>query len=256
MSRRRPGDSSPSRTRTRRELELLRDDLLVPGRLRADLAVTLRPLARSSVRALHLVRPVWRAMRRLGLLERDAFRTALHAPRLPAAHVRRRAWPRTSDGSASTCTASGTATEPSSAGSWCCGWPGSTTTSPGAGPVSRCCREPPGRPGRCATARHTTDLRPCSASRSWSMSATPSWNVWCANGMVCGYVYEPPLDDYAGAEFAEPSPDPSAARWFASHVLPADPLLARRITGALTRERATAALPVIRDREHAPVPPP
>ncbi|MEV5341331.1 DegT/DnrJ/EryC1/StrS family aminotransferase, partial [Streptomyces sp. NPDC052676] len=68
--------------RTRRELELLRDDLLVPRRLRADLATTLRPLARSAVRTLHLVRPVWRSLQRLGLLERDDFRMALHAPRL------------------------------------------------------------------------------------------------------------------------------------------------------------------------------
>ena len=37
--------------RTRRELELLRDDLLTPGRLREDLATTLRPLARSAVRS-------------------------------------------------------------------------------------------------------------------------------------------------------------------------------------------------------------
>ncbi|MDF3142776.1 DegT/DnrJ/EryC1/StrS family aminotransferase, partial [Streptomyces sp. T21Q-yed] len=68
--------------RTRRELELLRDDLLTPRRLRADLSTTLRPLARSAVRSLHLVRPVWRTMQRLRLLERDEFRMALHAPRL------------------------------------------------------------------------------------------------------------------------------------------------------------------------------
>lgn len=70
--------------RTRRELELLRDDLLTPGRLREDLVTTLRPLARSAVRSLHLVRPVWRTMERLGLMERDAFRMDLHAQRLTA----------------------------------------------------------------------------------------------------------------------------------------------------------------------------
>lgn len=62
-----------------------------------------------------------------------------------------------------------------------------------------------------------------------------------SHGVVSGYVYDPPLDDYAGAEFVEPSPDPSAARWFASHVLPADPLVARKIARALTKERTTPA---------------
>ncbi|MEI5099390.1 hypothetical protein RB200_13280 [Streptomyces sp. PmtG] len=61
------------------------------------------------------------------------------------------------------------------------------------------------------------------------------------HGMVCGYIYDPPLDDYAGAEFVEPSPDPAAARWFASHVLPADPLLAPQVTRALAREAANPA---------------
>jgi hypothetical protein len=41
----------------------------------------------------------------------------------------------------------------------------------------------------------------------------------------------------------EPSPDPTAARWFARHVLPADPLLARGIAACLTREQVTPAHP-------------
>jgi hypothetical protein len=28
-----------------------------------------------------------------------------------------------------------------------------------------------------------------------------------SHGVVCGYVYDPPLDDYAGAELVQPSPD-------------------------------------------------
>jgi hypothetical protein len=51
------------------------------------------------------------------------------------------------------------------------------------------------------------------------------------------------LHDYAGAELVEPSPDLSAARWFASHVLPANPLLARRISNALKKEQAATARP-------------
>jgi hypothetical protein len=66
-----------------------------------------------------------------------------------------------------------------------------------------------------------------------------------SHGVVAGYIYDPPLDDYAGAEFVEPSPDPSAARWFAAHTLPADPLVARHVVKALTKERATGARPLL-----------
>jgi len=38
------------------------------------------------------------------------------------------------------------------------------------------------------------------------------------------YIFDPPLDDYAGPGFAEPSPTPEVARSWASHVFPADPL--------------------------------
>jgi hypothetical protein len=48
-----------------------------------------------------------------------------------------------------------------------------------------------------------------------------------------GYVYDPPLDDYAGPRFVEPSPDPEVARWWARRVLPVDPLDADRVLGVL-----------------------
>jgi hypothetical protein len=44
-----------------------------------------------------------------------------------------------------------------------------------------------------------------------------------------GYIYDPPLDDYAGPQFADPSPAPDTARWWASHVFPVDPLEADRV---------------------------
>jgi DegT/DnrJ/EryC1/StrS aminotransferase family len=47
------------------------------------------------------------------------------------------------------------------------------------------------------------------------------------------YVFDPPLDDYAAADLVEPSPDPVAARWWAAHVLPVDPLHAVRALPAL-----------------------
>ncbi|MFE0250725.1 DegT/DnrJ/EryC1/StrS family aminotransferase [Streptomyces sp. NPDC059010] len=226
--------------RTRRELELLRDDLLTPRRLHADLSTTLRPLARSTVRTLHLVRPVWRTMQRLGLLERDDFRMALHAPRL--AGTARKA-------------PSLTAYEPwvrvdlhgfrSRHGALVRGQLG-LRMSLIDGDLAR-------RRTGVALLSGTTWASP--ALRDQLGDGPPSLfrvpllvhdrdallQRLVNHGVVAGYVYDPPLDDYAGAEFVEPSPDPSAARWFAAHSLPADPLLARRIAGALTKERATPA---------------
>jgi hypothetical protein len=43
------------------------------------------------------------------------------------------------------------------------------------------------------------------------------------------FVYAPPLDEYSGPEFSEPSPAPEAARWWAAHVLPVDPHDAERV---------------------------
>jgi hypothetical protein len=56
-------------------------------------------------------------------------------------------------------------------------------------------------------------------------------------GVDLGYIYDPPLDDYAGAAFAEPSPAPAVARWWARHVLPIDPLLAQPVQNALQTVR-------------------
>ncbi len=229
--------------RTRRELELLRDDLLTPRRLHTDLATTLRPLARSAVRGLHLVHPVWRTMQRLGMLERDAFRMDLHASRL-AASAREapslaayEPWVRVDlhgfrsrhgalvrgqlelrmarlDGDlarrrAGVSLLSGT---------------------PWASPALRDRSAHDGPPGlfRVPLLVHDRDTLV---------------ERLVTHGVVAGYIYDPPLDDYAGAEFVEPSPDPAAARWFAAHALPADPLVARQIIKALTKERAITARP-------------
>ncbi|MGV9454084.1 DegT/DnrJ/EryC1/StrS family aminotransferase [Streptomyces sp. NPDC003635] len=231
--------------RTRRELERLRDDLLTPRRLREDLEVTLRPLARSTVRTLHLVRPVWRTMRRLGLLERDEFRMALHAPRLTASA---RSAP------------SLTAYEP---------WVrvdlhgfrvrhGALVRGALTVRMSRLDEDLARRRAGVALLTGTAWASTALRERAVPDGPLPLFRVpllvhdrdallerMVDHGMVCGYVYDPPLDDYAGAEFVEPSPDPRAARWFASHVLPADPLLAHRMTGALTRERAGTARPAL-----------
>ncbi|MGX1909416.1 DegT/DnrJ/EryC1/StrS family aminotransferase [Streptomyces phaeochromogenes] len=229
--------------RTRRELELLRDDLLVPGRLAGDLATALRPLARSAVRTLHLVRPAWRTMQRLGLLERDDFRMALHAPRLAASALR---------------APSLTAYEP---------WirvdlhdfrtrHGTLVRGQLKLRMALLDENLTRRRAGVSVLSGTAWASPALRDRAARGGPLPLFRVpllvhdrdalvqrLVRHGVVAGYIYDPPLDDYAGAEFVEPSPDPSSARWFASHVLPADPLLARTLTAALTGERTKTAHP-------------
>ncbi|QDQ12097.1 DegT/DnrJ/EryC1/StrS family aminotransferase [Streptomyces spectabilis] len=227
--------------RTRRELEVLRDDLLVPGRLREDVYTTVRPLARSAVRGLHLVRPVWRTLQRLGLLERDSFRMPLHAPRLAGRAHRA---------------------------------PNLAAYDPWVRVDLHGYRARHGALVRGQLSLRMAGLdadltrrRAGVAELSGTIWATPELRARATDdgppalfrtpllvrdrdalvdrlvrrGVVCGYIYDPPLDDYAGAEFVDPSPDPRAARWFASHVLPADPLVAHHIAAALTKESAAPA---------------
>ena len=48
-----------------------------------------------------------------------------------------------------------------------------------------------------------------------------------------GYIFDPPLDDYAGPEFVEPSRAPEVARSWAARVFPADPLDAEQVIRAV-----------------------
>ncbi|MEU6374340.1 DegT/DnrJ/EryC1/StrS family aminotransferase [Streptomyces sp. NPDC046909] len=231
---------------TRRELERLRDDLLTPARLRADLSTALRPLARSTIRALHLVRPTWRTMQRLGLLERDpdSYRMTLHAQRLSQSAKEAPSLP---------------AYDP---------W------------IRVDLHDYRSRHGRLVRAglnlrlnlldenlAHRREGVTLLSATPWASPALrdraahdgplPLFRVpllvenrdalvdrLVTHGLVTGYLYDPPLDDYAGPDFADPSPDPSPARWFASHVLPADPLLARKVAKSLTREHTKTAHPL------------
>ncbi len=53
-------------------------------------------------------------------------------------------------------------------------------------------------------------------------------------GYLSDYIYDPPLDDYAGPRFADASPAPDAGRWWARHVLPVNPLHVDRVLRAFT----------------------
>lgn len=63
-----------------------------------------------------------------------------------------------------------------------------------------------------------------------------------ARGVLVRYVYDPPLDDYAGTEFMSPSTAPEPGRWWVQHALPIDPL------------KADLALPVLARLEPARAP--
>ena len=56
-------------------------------------------------------------------------------------------------------------------------------------------------------------------------------------GINVYFVYAPPLDEYSGPEFCEPSPLPEAARWWATHILPIDPHDAERVLDLVGKNR-------------------
>jgi hypothetical protein len=64
-------------------------------------------------------------------------------------------------------------------------------------------------------------------------------------GIDVFFVYAPPLDEYSGPEFCEPSPLPEAARWWATHVLPVNPRDAERVLDLVRKNqvRLTPASP-------------
>jgi hypothetical protein len=68
-----------------------------------------------------------------------------------------------------------------------------------------------------------------------------------------GYIYDPPLDDYAGPRFAQPSAAPATARHWAGSVFPVDPMEAERFLRCLSamghvRKRESSFRRVARDR--------
>ncbi|MFF5568518.1 DegT/DnrJ/EryC1/StrS family aminotransferase [Streptomyces sp. NPDC012623] len=61
--------------------------------------------------------------------------------------------------------------------------------------------------------------------------------------LTTGYLYDPPLDRYAGAAFTDPSPAPAPAAWFARHALPVDPRRAGQVLSVLREAGARPAAP-------------
>jgi DegT/DnrJ/EryC1/StrS aminotransferase family len=214
--------------RCRPRLEALRDRVLVTRRWRRAVDLS-QPAAERLVYRARLVRPARYLRRALGLAERSAYRMPLRAPLLERAVAAAPALDRF---------------EP---------WVRVDLHDYAQPPrpfqlrrmLARLRELECQRPGRMAGARRLGEL-PAAAPAARLGPARPLFRVpllvedrdavlaeLLRRQVPVGYVYDPPLDDYAGPRFAEPSPSPEVARWWARRVLPLDPLEAGRVLGVL-----------------------
>jgi DegT/DnrJ/EryC1/StrS aminotransferase family len=236
---------------TRRpELERLRDELTIGRTRRRQLADIVEPPVRRLVRDLHLVRPARRARRLLGLDERERYRMPLHAPLLRDAIA-------AANGALSRNGTDGTGNELDRFDPWVRVDLAAYRTS--LRPlhlrriVTRLRMLASDRARRIEGVRRLRELDVV-APRVREGAARPLFRVPLLvehrdavrdelerRGIAIGYLYDPPLDDYAGPRFAEPSVSPDAARWWAKCVLPVDPLDAGRVLDALARVRPRPA---------------
>ncbi|MGW0608587.1 DegT/DnrJ/EryC1/StrS family aminotransferase [Streptomyces sp. NPDC002640] len=225
----------------REELVRARDALLEPARTSSELAYAVRPFAEAAVRWLGLRRAAWATLRLLGMSERDGIRMPLRAPELAAA----------------TASAPGLAAHHS----WVRVDMHDYRLAPGRARTRRIIR----RFGRLddvlAAHRAGTALlldTDWAAPRAAAGPPQPLFRVpllvddrdaavaaLARRGIVTGYLYDPPLDDYAGPGFTDLSTRPAPARHFARHALPVDPLRAAEAIAALRRAGIgpAAALP-------------
>ncbi|GAA0625077.1 DegT/DnrJ/EryC1/StrS family aminotransferase [Streptomyces crystallinus] len=204
----------------REALVKTRDELLDPPRRTGELAYWARPYAEAAVRGLRLAPAARAALRLLGRQERADIRMALRpdalrravaaAPALDAFHswvrvdmhdyrmgaggLRRARIERKLDRLDAVLARHRAGAERLLASEW---------ARPGPGPVQPLFRVPLLVEDRDAARAALAGAR-----------------------VNVGYLYDPPLDDYAGDAFTDPSPAPGAARWFARHALPVDPLKA------------------------------
>ncbi|MFF0445510.1 DegT/DnrJ/EryC1/StrS family aminotransferase [Streptomyces sp. NPDC004609] len=221
----------------RRPLERARDELLEPGGPLSEITYGVRPYAEAMVRGLRLAPTARAVMRRLGMEEREDIRMALRPEEL------RRALP----------------TAPSLTGfnSWVRVDMHDYRQRPGLLRLRRTERLLAGLDTRLHAYREGT--RKLLASR-WAIPrpgpVQPLFQVpllvedrdaaralLARHRIVTGYLYDPPLDDYAGEYFTDPSPLPQAAAYFGRHTLPCDPLKADRILAVLDRSDVRPAPP-------------
>ncbi|MEU9608523.1 DegT/DnrJ/EryC1/StrS family aminotransferase [Streptomyces sp. NPDC048057] len=220
--------------------ERARDELLAPGNLLSELTYGIRPYAEAGVRGLRLTAAARAAVRLLGLVDRTDIRQPLRIDEL------RRTMP--------------TAGYPSALAdfdSWIRVDMHDYRMRPGGLRLRRTERMVARLDDRLAA--HRAGTAKLLASR-WAVRrpgpVQPLFRVPLLvadrdaaialldeHRIPTGYLYDPPLDDYAGEWFTDASPSPDAARYFARHALPADPLKAERILAVLEKGAVAPAPP-------------
>jgi hypothetical protein len=229
------------------ELAEARDSLLGPSRLTAELAYAVRPYAEAGVRGLRLVRAARAALRMLGMEEREEIRMPLrdaelrkavagapgiggfhswvrvdlHDYRLRPGGARLRRTERLLAGLDQRLAAHRAGTERLLGSPW---------ASPGGGTGS----------GTGSGTDDGTDgggpgsVQPLFRVPLLVRDRDAAIAALARHRITTGYLYDPPLDAYAGADFTDPSPAPAPAAWFARHALPVDPRHADRAIAVLT----------------------
>lgn len=224
--------------RLRDGLAAERDALLRPARLAKELAYLARPYAEATARGLRLARPAHAALRALGVHERPGIRMPLRPEELTRAL--------------------GAAPALDPFHSWVRVDMHDYRLRPGAGRLARTRR-------RLAALDTVLDAHRAGTARllagEYSGQGLPADGevpalfrvpllvedrdaavaALARRRITVGYLYDPPLDAYAGERFTDPSPAPAAAAWFARHALPVDP---RRADEVLAVLRASGARPV------------
>ncbi|WUW15534.1 DegT/DnrJ/EryC1/StrS family aminotransferase [Streptomyces sp. NBC_01465] len=211
----------------RGELERARDELLAPVRVTAEAAYTIRPYAEALVRGLRLTSAAHATLRILGMQERESIRMPLlpdalkqavaTAPSLtdfdPWVRVDMHDYRVASGGVRLGRIARLTGRLDAKLAAHLAGTKRLLETrwaQPGPGPVQPLFRVPL-----------------LVADRDAAIAALARHRI------TVGYLYDPPLDEYAGADFTDVSPAPDRARWFAQHALPVDPLRAEKVISVL-----------------------
>ncbi|WP_328538390.1 DegT/DnrJ/EryC1/StrS family aminotransferase [Streptomyces sp. NBC_00344] len=210
----------------RGELARARDELLAPRRPAAEAAYAVRPYAEAVVRGLRLTPAAHATMRLLGMQERESIRMPLRPGELKRAMD----------------------TAPSLTGfdPWVRVDMHDYRLTPGTQRLRRVERLTRRLDRTLAAHRAGTEM--LYATR-WARPGPlqPLFRVpllvedrdaaiaaLARRRITVGYLYDPPLDDYAGESFTDPSPSPAPARWFARHALPVDPLRAAEVVAVLT----------------------
>ncbi|MGW0121156.1 DegT/DnrJ/EryC1/StrS family aminotransferase [Streptomyces sp. NPDC003327] len=210
-------------------LTAAREELLHPTRTGAELAYLLRPYAEATVRGLRLVKTAHAAVRLLGRAEREEIRMPLRADEL------KQALP------------AAPALAPFH--SWIRVDMHDYRLRPGPGRLRRTARGL-ARLDRVLAAHRAGTARLLESEYGTPPSAggpaQPLFRVpllvddraaataaLARHRITTGYLYDPPLDAYAGEPFTDPSPAPEAAAWFARHALPVDPRRAGEVLAVL-----------------------